>query len=113
MIIVDITDAKDDLSKLLESIENGTETEVIIERDGRPVARLLPITTGRRRLGLANGKYANMTLEQFNATTKRFDGCSRMARSFRKTTSRQPSKGDRHRHCDCCFVTTPASSPGS
>ena len=67
MIIVDIVEAKDNLSKLLESIENGIETEIIIERNGRSVARLLPMPSVRRRLGAADGKYPHMSLEQFNA----------------------------------------------
>ncbi|MCX5494178.1 type II toxin-antitoxin system prevent-host-death family antitoxin [Kaistia dalseonensis] len=64
-------EAKTHLSRLVEAIENGSEKEVIIARNGKPVARLVPIeaqpTRGKRRLGALAGKYPDMTLEQFNA----------------------------------------------
>ncbi len=66
---VNILEAKTHLSRLVESIESGAETEVVIARNGKPVARLVPldakpITT---RLGIAEGLYPAISLEAFNA----------------------------------------------
>jgi prevent-host-death family protein len=56
---VNIFDAKTNLSKLLESIESGREHEVVIARNGKPVARLVPINTAPvdKRIGVAKGKF--------------------------------------------------------
>lgn len=56
---VNIFEAKTNLSKLLESIESGREHEVVIARNGKPVARLvalnqLPVD---KRIGVAKGKF--------------------------------------------------------
>ncbi len=47
---VNIYEAKTQLSKLLEEVEGGTE--VVIARNGRPIARLVPLQrgTGKRRV---------------------------------------------------------------
>jgi len=60
MSIVNMLQAKTQLSKLVEAVENGTEAEIIIARNGKPAARLVPIeekTLEPRALGLAEGKY--------------------------------------------------------
>ncbi|MBK5960182.1 hypothetical protein CCR97_18520 [Rhodoplanes elegans] len=54
MPTVDILEAKSSLSRLIEAVEAGAETEIIIARNGRPVARLVPPSIvarppGRRR----------------------------------------------------------------
>jgi len=60
--IINMLDAKTSLSKLVQALENGTETEFIIARNGRPAARLVPLTHARvdrgRRIGIANGRFA-------------------------------------------------------
>jgi antitoxin (DNA-binding transcriptional repressor) of toxin-antitoxin stability system len=51
-------EAKSSLSRLVEAIESGEETEIIIARNGRPAARLVPLVskaTGKR-IGVAKGK---------------------------------------------------------
>ena len=53
MAKVNIYQAKTNLSKLLEEVQEGKE--VIIARAGRPVARLVPFQTSRK-LGLLAGK---------------------------------------------------------
>ncbi|MDP1731651.1 MAG: type II toxin-antitoxin system prevent-host-death family antitoxin [Devosia sp.] len=69
MTTVNMHEAKTRLSKLVEAIESGTESEVILARNGKPVARLVPIAqkSAKRRLGLARGEFGDFTLEEFNA----------------------------------------------
>lgn len=57
---VNMLQAKTHLSRLVEAIENGEEREVVIARNGRPVARLVPVTANapvERRLGVARGVF--------------------------------------------------------
>jgi prevent-host-death family protein len=57
--IVNMFDAKTQLSRLVEAVESGAEAEIVIARNGRPAARLVPITqaTAGKRLGVAKGKF--------------------------------------------------------
>lgn len=58
-ITVNMLDAKTQLSKLVEAVENGSETEVVIARNGKPAARLVKVEAPARRpirLGLAKGR---------------------------------------------------------
>lgn len=58
MPTVNMLDAKTNLSKLVEAVETGAEREVIIARNGRPVARLVPIAPLHgQRIGVARGKF--------------------------------------------------------
>jgi prevent-host-death family protein len=52
-------EAKTNLSKLVEAVESGAETEVIIARNGRPAAKLVPLSEPpkRRLLGIAKGLF--------------------------------------------------------
>jgi prevent-host-death family protein len=59
--------AKTNLSKLVEAVESGAEEEIIIARNGKPAARLVPIKQSKIRLGLAEGKYPDFSLEEFDA----------------------------------------------
>jgi prevent-host-death family protein len=54
MTMVNVHEAKTRLSKLLEQVEAGQE--IIIARNGHPVARLVPIPSRRRRPGRLRGK---------------------------------------------------------
>jgi prevent-host-death family protein len=52
-------EAKSSLSRLVEAVETGAETEIIIARNGRPAARLVaikPVHIGKR-IGVAKGKF--------------------------------------------------------
>jgi antitoxin (DNA-binding transcriptional repressor) of toxin-antitoxin stability system len=66
---VDILQVKAKLSSLVKALESGAESEIVIMRDGKPAAKLVPIETKpkKRRLGLANGMYPMMTQEEFDA----------------------------------------------
>ena len=78
MSTVNMLDAKTQLSKLVSAVESGEEKEIIIARNGKPAAKLVPITGNGVRLGLADGKYPSMSLEEFDSMNeeiaKMFDG---------------------------------------
>ena len=70
MTTVNMLEAKTNLSKLVEAVESGAEAEITIARNGKPVARLMPLaaqSSAKQRLGVAEGKYADFSLEEFNA----------------------------------------------
>ncbi|MFO7628229.1 MAG: type II toxin-antitoxin system Phd/YefM family antitoxin [Prochlorococcaceae cyanobacterium] len=56
---VNMLEAKTHLSRLVEAIETGRTQEVVIARNGRPVARLTALEPPRRprRLGVARGQF--------------------------------------------------------
>jgi prevent-host-death family protein len=55
---VNMLDAKSQLSRLVEAVESGSEAEIVIARNGKPAARLVPLDARPTiRLGLARGKY--------------------------------------------------------
>ena len=59
MPTVNMLEAKSSLSRLVEAVESGAETEIIIARNGRPAARLVavkPPQTGER-IGVAKGRF--------------------------------------------------------
>jgi antitoxin (DNA-binding transcriptional repressor) of toxin-antitoxin stability system len=53
-------EAKTQLSRLVEAIETGERAEIVIARNGRPVARLTTLgpSRGERRLGVAQGEFS-------------------------------------------------------
>ncbi len=59
MTTVNMFDAKTQLSRLVEAVESGAEDEIVIARNGRPAARLVPIARkgGGKRIGVAKGKF--------------------------------------------------------
>jgi len=62
MTTVNMLDAKTSLSRLVEAIESGAETEIIIARNGRPAARLVPLASAAtgKRIGVAKGKFTSL-----------------------------------------------------
>ncbi|HEY6631575.1 MAG TPA: type II toxin-antitoxin system prevent-host-death family antitoxin [Rhizobiaceae bacterium] len=70
MTTVNMLEAKTSLSKLVEAVESGAETEIIIARNGKPAAKLVAIDAEPKkkvRLGLAAGKYPPLDYEAFQA----------------------------------------------
>jgi prevent-host-death family protein len=59
MTTYNMLEAKSNLSRLVESVETGAEQEIIIARNGRPAARLVPIRSvpAGKRIGIAKGKF--------------------------------------------------------
>lgn len=56
---VNMLKAKSTLSQLVESIEQGREREIVIARNGRPVAKLVPLDaeSPAQRIGIAKGRF--------------------------------------------------------
>ena len=59
MTTVNMLEAKTQLSKRVEAVESGAEAEIVIARNGKPAARIVPIVAARQPIlfGLAEGKY--------------------------------------------------------
>ncbi len=58
MTTVNVLNAKTHLSRLIGDVESGREAEIIIARNGKPAAKLVPVTERRGvRLGLAKGQF--------------------------------------------------------
>lgn len=60
MRTVNMHDAKSQLSKLVEAVASGEADEIVIARNGRPAARLVPMMAPARtpvRIGIAKGMF--------------------------------------------------------
>lgn len=58
MSIVNMLDAKSNLSRLVEAVESGAESEIVIARNGKPAAKLVPVTAPvGQRIGVAKGAF--------------------------------------------------------
>lgn len=61
MQTVNLFQAKTHLSKLIDQIASGEESEFVISRNGKPVARMVPVTQKidvSRRIGIAQGEFS-------------------------------------------------------
>ena len=58
-LFVNMHEAKTRLSQLVDQVEQGGRAEVVIARNGRPVAKLVPYVPEKKaiRFGVAKGKY--------------------------------------------------------
>jgi prevent-host-death family protein len=58
MHTVNMLEAKTNLSRLVGALESGAEREIVISRNGRPVARLVPLARSEPavRIGAAAGR---------------------------------------------------------
>jgi prevent-host-death family protein len=65
---VTLHEAKAQLSQLLDAVESGAASEIIISRHGKPMARLAPLQEKSygHRLGLLEGRYPVADLETIN-----------------------------------------------
>ena len=59
MPTVNIFKAKTELSRPVEAVESSAEKEIIIARNGKPAARLVPVAKVdvSKRIGIAKGKF--------------------------------------------------------
>jgi prevent-host-death family protein len=57
--VVNMFEAKSNLSRLVESVESGEQAEIVIARNGKPAARLVPIASPRegQRIGIGKGLF--------------------------------------------------------
>jgi prevent-host-death family protein len=73
MLTVNMHDAKSQLSRLVEAVASGTESVVIIARNGKPAAKLVPVgdtVDVSKRIGgglAACGPLKSMSLDELNA----------------------------------------------
>lgn len=65
---VNVYEAKTNFSQLLGSIINGKETSILIAKNGKPVARMIPYIEEncRNRIGIAKGKLPELDIDAFN-----------------------------------------------
>lgn len=59
MKVINMLEAKSSLSRLVEAVELGEEPEIIIARNGRPAAKLVPVerAPADKRIGIAKGMF--------------------------------------------------------
>lgn len=60
MQTVNLFHVKTHLSKLVDQIASGEESEFVISRNGKPVARIVPMAQSKnvsQRIGLAEGEF--------------------------------------------------------
>lgn len=59
MQVVSLLQAKSSLSRLVEAIEQGRDREIVIARNGRAVAKLVPMeyVPAGKRVGVAKGLF--------------------------------------------------------
>ena len=71
---VNIFQAKTELSRLISALENGTDDEIIIARNGKPVAKLLKWEekSAVSRIGAAKGKFR--VTDDFDADNNLIEG---------------------------------------
>ena len=64
-------EAKTKLSKLVEAVETGAEKEIVLARNGKPVARIVPLAEPTvdtsNRLGIAEGQLGDFDYGEFQA----------------------------------------------
>lgn len=93
--MVNMHEAKSNLSKLVEAVEEGAEPEVIIARNGKPAVKLVPIAARQRRpIGLYDGVYPDISLEEFNASDEEI---ARMFYGEEDASKAKPAKSRRKR----------------
>ena len=59
MTAINMLEAKTHLSRLVDAVERGAEREIVIARNGKPVARLVAMTESpvEQRIGVARGRF--------------------------------------------------------
>ena len=73
MPIVNMLEAKTHLSRLVEEVESEVTPEIIIARNGKAAARLVPLAGAAavgERLGLLEGRYPSSSQGEFDAANE-------------------------------------------
>ncbi len=97
MTTVNMLEAKTHLSRLVDAIEKGREEEIVIARNGRPVARLVPLrkaATGPR-IGVARGAFVapEDTGQLDEEIADLFEGGAKAAGASRKSRRARGGEG--------------------
>lgn len=103
MPTVNMHDAKSGLSKLVADLESGAETEIIIARNGKPVARLVPMEAAElepRPIGFADGEFETTGVEWLddesvqleNTIEARWDRFERHSRDLKDRSAKARKK---------------------
>ena len=75
MTLVNMLEAKTDLTKLIRQLETKQEEEIWICRRGVPVAKLVKFEKNAgKRIGNAKGKHKPLDLDAFNSVDKEIWG---------------------------------------
>ena len=98
MTMVNMLEAKSSLSRLVQAVESGHEPEIVISRNGRPAAKLVPITHDRseKRIGVAKGLFRIPDNTSGSLTTS-MPRTPRSKPSSRGTENLEYSAGHSHR----------------
>lgn len=72
MIQVNMFEAKTNLSKLVTGLENCTNDEVILARDGNPVAKIVPYFQKKSIIGAGVGQVKLPSAEEIEALDEEF-----------------------------------------
>jgi prevent-host-death family protein len=102
MTKVNMLEAKTNLSRLVEAVESGREPEIILARNGKPVARIVPIEQPRRIVGIADGQFGELDddwFRDFKAASKDIQEVmdARWERFERHTRELEATHGKRKR----------------
>lgn len=74
MTIVNMLEAKTNLTKLIKLLENKEEDEIIIARNNIAVAKLVFYEKQvNKRIGLTEGKYKSISLQEFNSLNEEIE----------------------------------------
>ena len=65
--MVDIAEAKTNLMKLIELLETKQLDEVWICKNEEPVAKIMKFEKKNKRIGIAEGLYNHLDLDEFNS----------------------------------------------
>lgn len=71
MVTVNMLKAKSSLSRLVEAVKSGEESEIIIAQNGKPAAKLVAVDAPKKqgvRVGMFDGQFPDMSLEDLNAS---------------------------------------------
>ena len=68
MITVNVYDAKTNLSRYINALNDKKENAVIIAKSGKPVAKIIPYEEPKKRIGAAAGRIPMLeSLSAFNS----------------------------------------------
>lgn len=76
MEIINVNKAKKHLTKYIDLIESKQISSVLISRNGKPIAELIPFE--EKRIGIAKGMWRDVSDDEFD----NFDMCSLFTRGI-------------------------------